>query len=84
MLTKRRVLLAVVVLILAAGAFAAWTIGPRNIIGMLLYDQRREGTLAVGDHAPDVTLAKLDGTGDAALHDWIGGQPLVLILGSFT
>ena len=35
--------------------------GPRNLIGMLRYDQRREGDLKVGDRAPDVTLLALDG-----------------------
>ena len=30
--------------------------GPANVIGMLRYDQREEGTLRVGDRAPDVLL----------------------------
>ena len=79
----RRILLAALLLVLAAGGVLAWQIGPRNIIGMLLYYQRREGRLRVGDAAPDVALEKLEG-GDAHLSDFIGGRPLVLIFGSFT
>lgn len=75
------VALSVVVL---AGAVLAWQIGPSNIVGMLLYDQRREGALVVGDRAPDVKLAKLDGSGDVRLAEFIGGKPLVIVFGSFT
>jgi len=82
-MTLGRVLLAIAVLVLAAGAFAAWKVGPRNIIGFLLYDQRREGLLKVGDRAPDVALVDLDGRG-AQLQQYVGGQPLVVIFGSFT
>ena len=71
-------------LVLIAGGLMAWQIGPRNIIGMLKYDQRREGDLVVGDRAPDVRLAKLDGSGDAQLAELIGGKPLVIVFGSFT
>ena len=84
MLTKSRILIAVVLLIVGVAAFFAWKIGPRNIIGMMLYDQRREGALQVGDRAPDVMLAKAGGAGDSQLSEWIGGRPLVLIFGSFT
>jgi len=79
----RRVLLGLAGLVLVAGGVMAWQIGPRNILGMLRYDQRREGRLKVGDAAPDVVLAGLDG-GEAHLADWIGGTPLVLVFGSFT
>jgi hypothetical protein len=68
---------------LALGAIC-WMIGPRNVFGMLLYDQRREGTLKVGDVAPDVTLVGLDGVSEARLAGHFGEQPLVLIFGSFT
>jgi len=82
-MTWRRILFALLLLILAAGGWMAWKIGPRNIIGMLRYDQRREGKLQVGDRAPDVVLATLDG-GEAHLSDLLDGKPLVLIFGSFT
>jgi hypothetical protein len=58
--------------------------GPRNLIGMLRYDQREEGTLKVGDKAPDVTLISLDGTTPVRLASEIGGKPTVLVFGSFT
>jgi peroxiredoxin len=51
---------------------------------MLLYDQRREGTLKVGDPAPDVTLVGLDGTSEVKLASLFGTRPLVLVFGSFT
>lgn len=76
--------LAVVLAILAAGTLALIRIGPRNLWGMLRYDQRREGDLAVGGQAPDVVLTALDGITRVHLHEQTGGKPLVLILGSFT
>ena len=79
----RRILVGSLLLVVIAVGVVAWRIGPRNILGMLRYDQRREGKLAVGDAAPDVVLAKLDG-GQAHLSDYVGGVPLVLVFGSFT
>ena len=79
----KKILLAVVLLVLAAGGVMAWKIGPRNIIGMLRYDQREEGKLKVGDRAPDVALEKIAG-GEAHLAEYIGGKPLVIVFGSFT
>jgi hypothetical protein len=79
----KRILLALVVLIALAAGFFAWQIGPRNLIGMLLYDERREGSLAVGDLAPDLTLAKLDGS-EVRLLDPGSKMPLVVIFGSYT
>jgi hypothetical protein len=79
----RRILLGLLLLVLAAGGVMVWQIGPRNVIGILLYDQRREGRLRVGDNAPDVALEKLEG-GEAHLADYVGGKPLVLVFGSFT
>ena len=79
----RRVLLGLLLLVLVAGGVFAWQIGPRNIVGMLRYDQRREGKLSVGDVAPDVVLATLAG-GEDRLSAHVGGEPLVLVFGSFT
>ena len=79
----KKILLALALLIVIAAGYAVFEIGPRNIIGMLRYDQRREGKLQVGDLAPDVVLAKLDG-GEEHLSDSVGGVPLVLVFGSFT
>jgi hypothetical protein len=58
--------------------------GPRNLIGMLRYDQRHEGSLRVGDPAPDVGLLGLDGTTPVRLSERLAGKPTVLIFGSFT
>ena len=80
----KKFLLGLCALVLLALVGVAWVIGPRNIIGMLRYDQRREGDLKVGDPAPDVLLAKPDGSGDAHLSELIGGKPLVIVFGSFT
>ena len=80
----KKILLAVALLVLAAGGLMAWKIGPRNIIGMLRYDQRQEGKLKVGDRAPDVALIALDGKTPVRVAESIGDRPLVLVLGSFT
>jgi hypothetical protein len=82
-MTLRRILFGLFLLVVVAGGVFAWQIGPRNILGMLRYDQRREGKLQVGDAAPDVVLATLDG-GEEKLSDHVGGVPLVLVFGSFT
>jgi hypothetical protein len=76
--------LAVIVLLLGAVGYVAARMGPRNLIGMLRYDQRKEGALKVGDRAPDVSLVALDGKTPVRLQDSIGDRPLVLVFGSFT
>lgn len=73
-----------VVAVLALGGFTYVVGGPRNLIGMLRYDQRQEGSLRVGDRAPDVGLLALDGTTPVRLADRLAGKPTVLIFGSFT
>jgi len=87
-LVKRRILkwtlAGLGILAVAAGAFMVVQIGPRNIIGMLRYDQRREGDLRPGDPAPDVVLTALDGTTSVRLLDHHRARPLVLVFGSFT
>jgi hypothetical protein len=80
---KKFLLIAVVLLFAAAGVIS-WKIGPRNIIGMLRYDQRQEGMLKVGDRAPDVSLVSLDGKTPVRVSDRIGARPLVLVFGSYT
>lgn len=79
----RVVLIALGLLVLTAACAMAWMIGPRNVLGMLLYDQRREGLLQVGGQAPDVTLTALDGS-ELHLASLVGPKPLVLVFGSFT
>jgi hypothetical protein len=70
--------------VLAAAGFLVIRMGPRNVWGMLRYDQRQEGALKVGDRAPDVALVALDGSSRVRLAERIGGRPLVLTFGSFT
>jgi hypothetical protein len=70
--------------VLAVGGFTYMVGGPRNLIGMLRYDQRKEGSLKVGDRAPDVTLVALDGATPVRLSSQLGGKPTVLVFGSFT
>ena len=80
---KRAAIVVGILVVLAAGA-ALYVIGPRNVIGILRYDQRREGALKVGDRAPDVLLSKLDGEGEQHLSALLHDRPLVLVFGSFT
>ena len=70
--------------LLALCGFTYMIGGPRNLVGMLRYDQRQEGALKVGDRAPDVGLLALDGTTPVRLTDKLAGKPTVLIFGSFT
>jgi len=70
--------------LLSLGGAALYFIGPRNLIGMWRYDKRREGSLQIGDQAPDVALVGLDGATEVRLRDHIGAKPLVLIFGSYT
>jgi len=80
----KKVLLGIVALVLVAAGVMAAKIGPRNIIGMIRYDQRRDGDLKVGDRAPDALLVALDGKRNVSLLRDRGGKPMVLIFGSFT
>ena len=80
---RKKLLLGLGGLLVLAGVGLVMVIGPRNLIGMARYDTRREGTLAVGDRAPDVELVALDG-GRVRLLDRLGPKPTVLIFGSFT
>jgi hypothetical protein len=82
--TLRIVGLALGLLVVAGVGFVLIRMGPRNVWGLLRYDQRREGALKVGDRAPDVALVALDGASRVRLAERIGGRPLVLTFGSFT
>ena len=81
----KKILLGLGILVVLAVAGMTYMIGgPRNLIGMLRYDQREEGTLKVGDRAPEVALLALDGKTPVKLSERIGGKPTILIFGSFT
>lgn len=85
-LTWKRALLGIAALVVAAVGVVTYMIGgPRNLIGMLRYDQREEGSLEVGDRAPDAMLTALDGvTRVALLAGSDAARPTVVIFGSFT
>jgi hypothetical protein len=70
--------------VLGVAGWALVTIGPNNLWGMLRYDQREEGTLKVGDPAPDVVVAALDGKTDVHLAERMGARPLLIVFGSYT
>ena len=80
----RRTLYALAGLVVLAAAAFLWVVGPRNVLGMLRYDQRREGDLRVGVPAPDVFLVALDGRTPVRIANSIGRQPLVIVFGSYT
>jgi hypothetical protein len=80
----KKILLIAVLLLAAVAGVIAWKIGPRNVIGMLRYDQRKEGSLKVGDRAPDVALVSLDGRTPVRLSEHVGARPLILVFGSYT
>jgi hypothetical protein len=78
----KKMVLAMVALVVGAAAFLLWKIGPRNVVGMLRYDQRRDGELKVGDRAPAAMLIALDGASRQPM--LTPGKPTVLVFGSFT
>lgn len=80
----RRTLFGLVGLVVLVAAAFLWVVGPRNVLGMLRYDQRREGDLRVGVPAPDVSLVALDGRTPVRIANSIGRQPLVIVFGSYT
>lgn len=84
MTKRKKVIVALAALVLGGGAAMVAWMGPRNVIGMLRYDQREEGRLKVGDVAPDVELRSLVGAKPEHLQAYIGDKPLILIFGSFT
>lgn len=81
---KKKILIAGLALVIVVVVALVYWIGPRNVIGYLRYDQRREGTLKVSDKAPDVVLESLNGAGGVSLSRYIGSKPLVLVFGSYT
>jgi hypothetical protein len=79
----KKILLSVLALIAIGAGVMVAKIGPRNVIGMIRYDQRREGDLKVGDRAPAGMLVALDGKTQSSLLA-ANAKPTVLIFGSFT
>lgn len=71
----------IIVVVLASAVLIK--MGPRFVFGMLRYDTRQEGTLRVGDRAPDVALLTVENKSTQLLTG-LGQRPLVLVFGSFT
>ena len=69
--------------VLGMAGYMMYRMVPRDFFGMLRYDQREEGALAVGHAAPDVAVRALDGS-PVSLRERFGGRPVVLIFGSYT
>ena len=83
MIKKILVVFLVVLAVIVGVAF--WLDIPRFVIGILTYGQQvREGTLAVGDPAPAVSVYEIDSDTPRPLSEWAGERPLVLVFGSFT
>jgi hypothetical protein len=80
----KKIVLGLLAVVALAAAALVWKIGPRNVYGMLRYDQREEGKLAVGDRAPDAMLVALDGRSPVSVLGGDPSKPLVLVFGSYT
>ena len=77
----------VVVLLVAVGGLGFWgymEAMKRAWIRYNEYDIRSEGMLAVGDLAPDLELARVEGEDKVRLSDLYREKPVVLAFGSYT
>jgi len=79
----KKILLVLGAVVLLAAGVIVFKIGPRNIIGMIRYDQRRDGDLKAGDRAPEALLVSLSGQRNVPLLA-ARTRPLILVFGSFT
>lgn len=72
--------------IVGFGALSFLMGGPKNLYGIVRFalPHMSQGTLRVGDLAPDVELTALDGRSTFHLRERIGRRPLVIIFGSYT
>ena len=68
----------------ALGAWGYYEAMKRAWIRYNEYDIRSEGSLAVGDLAPDLELSSADGSGPKKISDLYREKPLVLVFGSYT
>lgn len=75
---------AAVIVIGGLGAFGYYEAMKRAWIRYNEYDIRSEGSLSVGDLAPDLELAAADGSDTRRISDLYREKPLVLVFGSYT
>jgi ferric-dicitrate binding protein FerR (iron transport regulator) len=81
----KKIVLGVLGVVVLLAAFVVWKMGPKNVYGLARYGtQREEGTLKVGQLAPDVSLVALDGKTKVRLSDSGHSKPLILVFGSYT
>jgi hypothetical protein len=76
----------VAILAIAFGVGCYFMGGPKDLYGFLRYarPQWHEGSVDVGQQAPDALLYAIDGPSTFHIRDRIGARPLVLIFGSYT
>ena len=66
------------------GGFVYMQLVKKGWIKYNKYDRRVEGSLRVGDTAPDLELTMYDGTAVRLSSLWGDGKPLFLVFGSCT
>lgn len=84
MLKKILITLAVVIALGGAAAYGYFEAMKRGWVRYNEYDIRTEGQLRIGDLAPDLELARVDGAGATKLSDLYREKPVVLAFGSYT
>ena len=75
---------AVLIVVGAAAVYGYYQAMMAGFIRYNEYDIRTEGQLQVGDLAPDLELARVDGEGATMLSDLYRDKPVVLAFGSYT
>jgi len=75
---------AAVLIVLALGGWGSFEAMKRAWIRINEYDIRTEGSLQVGDLAPDVELLTMDGGGTRRISELYAEKPVVLTFGSYT
>ena len=75
---------AAVLIVLALGAWGYFEATKRAWIRINEYDIRTEGSLQVGDLAPDVELLTMAGGGTRRISELYAEKPVVLTFGSYT
>lgn len=68
----------------SAGAWGYYYAVKRAWIRYNEWDIRSEGTLVVGDLAPDIEFTSTDGTEKRRLSQLFAEKPVVLVFGSYT
>lgn len=83
-LKRSLVVVLLLVVVAAAGLFGYMQAMKRAWIRYGEYDIRSEGSLSLGDLAPDLELERLDGAGRTRFSEGWAVHPLILVFGSYT